>query len=241
MTSSSRFTGKIALVTGATRGLGTAVAHDLAREGEHLIALGRTIGALEELDDDIKDAGGIATLIGMDLRKGQDIDALGPTLYQRWGHLDVAILNAGILGPVTPVGHIGDTEWNEVIEVNLTANMRLLRTLDPLLRRAEAARVLVVSSGATQRPRAYWSPYLASKAGLEALVHCYADEVASTAMKVNIAYPGKTRTAMRAKAYPGEDPMTLPTPEEIASRLVDLVAPDISANGKVFDVSPVRQ
>lgn len=235
-----RFEGRIALVTGATRGIGRAIALQLAREGAHVIAVGRTRGGLEEIDDEIKTAGGIATLVALDLRKGADLDALGPSLYARWGKLDVLIANAGVLGPVSPLGHVGEADWNEVIDVNLTANWRLIRTLDPLLRKSDAGRAVFLTSGAARRPRAYLGPYAASKAGLEALVKSWADEVANSTLRVNIANPGPTRTSMRAKVMPGEDPMTLPTPDEQGAKIVELALPGVTANGEVFDLARPR-
>lgn len=237
---SKRFEGRIALVTGATRGIGRAIALQLAREGAHVIAVGRTQGALEEVDDEIKAAGSSATLVKLDLRKGAEVDALGPALYARWGKLDVLVGIAGVLGPLTPIGHLSNADWGEVIDVNLTANMRLIRTLDPLLRQSDAGRAVFLTSGVAARPRAYWTAYAVSKAGLEALVKCYADEIANTAVRANIVNPGATRTGMRQKAYPGEDPMTLPTPDEQATRIIELVLPSVTANGQVFDLSRPR-
>ena len=235
-----RFEGRIALVTGATRGIGRAIALKLATEGAHVIAVGRTRGGLVELDDEIKATGNAATLVRLDLRKGAELDNLGPTIYERWKHLDILVAAAGVLGPLSPMGHVGEADWNEVIDVNLTANWRLVRTLDPVLRASSAGRAVFLSSGAAQRPRAYWGPYAASKAGLEALVKCYADEVARTTLRVNAVNPGATRTRMRAKAFPGEDPMTLPTADEQAARIVELVLPGVSANGEIFDLSRPR-
>ena len=235
-----RFEGRIALVTGATRGLGRALALHLAREGAHVVALGRTLGALEALDDEIKATGGAATLVKLDLRNAAEVDGLGPSLYARWGHLDILFGNAGVLGPVTPLAHVSDADWSEALDVNLTANWRLIRTLDPLLRRSSAGRAVFLTSGVASRPRAYWGPYCATKAGLEALVKCYAAEVASTPVRVNVANPGATRTTMRAKAFPGEDPMTLPTAEEQAAEIVELALAEVAGTGQVHDFARRR-
>jgi NAD(P)-dependent dehydrogenase (short-subunit alcohol dehydrogenase family) len=195
MSASARLAGRLALVTGATRGIGRAVALAYAREGAHLILVGRTSGALEEVDDEIRAAGGSATLLALNLKAHDKIDALGPTIYQRWSKLDILVGNAGILGPLSPLGHVTADAWNEVIEVNLTANWRLIRTLDPLLRRSDAGRAIFVSSGVATSARAYWGPYAVSKAGLEALVKVYAHEVENTPVRVNLVNPGPTRTA----------------------------------------------
>jgi NAD(P)-dependent dehydrogenase (short-subunit alcohol dehydrogenase family) len=236
MQTTQRLAGRLALVTGATRGIGRAVALGYAREGAHLILVGRTAGALEEVDDEGREAGGKATLLTLDLKAHDKIDALGPTIYQRWGKLDILVGNAGILGPLSPLGHITADAWDEVIEVNLTANWRLIRTLDPLLRRSEAGRAIFVSSGAAQSPRAYWGPYAASKAGLEALVKVYANEVANTPVRVNLVNPGATRTGMRAKAFPGEDPAALRPPEHAVETFVRLAEAACADNGKLFDL-----
>lgn len=233
---SGRLAGRLALVTGATRGIGRAVAVAYAREGAHVILVGRTSGALEEVDDEIRALGSEATLLALDLRKMDKIDALGPTLYQRWDKLDILVGNAGVLGPLSPLGHISADAWSEVIDVNVTANFRLLRTLDPLLRRSTAGRVIFVSSGAAMSRPAYWGPYAASKAALEALVGCYANEVANTSLRANIINPGPIRTRMRAKAFPGEDAMTLRTPEDIAEQFIRLAEPACSDNGRIFDL-----
>ena len=235
-----RFDGRIALVTGATRGIGRALSLHLAREGAHVVALGRTLGALEAIDDEIKAAGGAVTLVKLDLRNAADVDGLGPSLYARWGRLDILFGNAGVLGPVTPLAHVSDADWSETLDVNLTANWRLIRTLDPLLRLSAAGRAVFLTSGVATRPHAYWGPYCATKAALEALVKCYAAEVASTPIRVNIANPGATRTTMRAKAFPGEDPMTLPTAEEQAARIVELGLIEVTATGQVHDFARRR-
>jgi NAD(P)-dependent dehydrogenase (short-subunit alcohol dehydrogenase family) len=237
MTSPSRrLADRLALVTGATRGIGRAVALAYAREGAHLILVGRTAGALEEVDDEIRAVGGNATLLTLDLKAQDKIDAIGPTIYQRWSKLDILVGNAGILGPLSPLGHVTADAWNEVLEINLTANWRLIRTLDPLLRRSEAGRAIFLSSGAATSPRAYWGPYAASKAGLEALVKVYADEVANTPVRVNLVNPGPTRTAMRAKAFPGEDPASLKPPDHVVETCLKLALPGCADNGKLFDL-----
>src|SRR3954454_12316203 len=236
MTTPPRLADRLALVTGATRGIGRAVALAYARKGAHLILVGRTAGALEEVDDEIRGVGGSATLLTLDLKSQDKIDAIGPTIYQRWNKLDILVGNAGILGPLSPLGHVTADAWNEVLEINLTANWRLIRTLDPLLRRSEAGRAIFVSSGAATAPRAYWGPYAASKAGLEALVKVYADEVANTPVRVNLLNPGPTRTGMRAKAFPGEDPASLKPPDHVVEMFVKLAAPTCLDNGKLFDL-----
>jgi NAD(P)-dependent dehydrogenase (short-subunit alcohol dehydrogenase family) len=236
MSTTSRLAGRLALVTGATRGIGRAVALAYGAEGAHLILVGRTSGALEEVDDEIRAKGGSATLLTLDLKSQDKIDALGPTIFQRWNKLDILVGNAGILGPLSPLGHVTADAWTEVLEINLTANWRLIRTLDPLLRRSDAGRAIFVSSGAAATPRAYWGPYAASKAGLEALVRVYADEVANTPVRVNMINPGPTRTGMRAKAFPGEDPTSLKPPEHVVETFVRLAEPSCTDNGKLFDL-----
>lgn len=233
--SERRLAGRIALITGASRGIGRAAALELAREGAHVIILARTVGALEELDDEVRALGSTATLVELDLQKGDRVDALGPSLYQRWERLDVLVGNAGVLGPLSPLPHVTADAWTSVLDVNLTANWRLIRTLDPLLRRSDAGRAIFVGSAAAAEPTAYWGPYATSKAGLETLVKTYAEEVENTAVRVNLIYPGPVRTAMRAKAFPGEDPTTLPTPEDVAPMFVDLALPSVTANGRIFE------
>lgn len=226
--------GRIALVTGASRGIGRAVALALAGAGAHVVLVARTSGALEEIDDEVRAIGGSATLVQLDLRKGDRVDALGPSLYQRWGKLDILVANAGVLGPLSPLAHITDDAWAEVMQVNLNANWRLIRTLDPLLRRSDAGRAIFVSSGAATAKNPYWGPYAVSKAGLEALVKTYAHEISSTSVRANLINPGPIRTAMRAKAFPGEDAKTLATAEEIAPLFVKLAGPQLTANGETF-------
>jgi NAD(P)-dependent dehydrogenase (short-subunit alcohol dehydrogenase family) len=227
--------GRVALVTGASRGIGRAVALGFAKAGAHVVVTARSIAALETLDDEIQAAGGSATLLQLDLRKGERVDQLGPTLYQRWKHLDILVANAGILGPLSPLGHTTDDGFLSTIDVNLTANWRLIRTLDPLLKNSDAGRAIFVTSGAATGKYAYWGVYAASKAGLEALVKSWAAELANTRVRANLINPGATRTAMRAKAFPGEKPETLPAPEELVPLFLELAHPACALNGTIIN------
>ena len=227
--------GKIALVTGASRGIGYAAAKAFAAEGAHVIAVARTVGGLEELDDDIQNAGGSATLVPLDLKDGDGIDRMGKSIYDRWGKLDILLGNAGVLGGITPLGHISPKEFDEVMTVNVTANWRLLRSMDPLLNQSTAGRVLMVSSGAARSRRPFWGAYSISKAALETMAVTYAREMAHTKIKTLIINPGPLRTAMRAKAIPGEDPATLKTPYDLAPDLVRLAGDETSENGVMWD------
>ncbi|MGH6815811.1 MAG: SDR family NAD(P)-dependent oxidoreductase [Hyphomicrobiaceae bacterium] len=226
--------GRVALVTGASRGIGRAAAMALARAGAHVVLLARTAGALEEVDDEIRTAGGTATLLPLDLAKADKVDGLGPALYQRWGKLDILVGNAAVLGELSPLAHIADTTWRTVLDINLTANWRLIRTCDPLLRRSDAGRAIFVTSGAAAADTAFWGAYAVSKAGLDALVKTYACEIERTSVRTNILSPGPIRTAMRAKAFPGEDPETLPPPEAAAPLFLKLADPTLTANGQIF-------
>jgi len=230
-----RLEDRIALITGANRGIGRAVALAFAREGAHVILLARNVEALERVDDEIRGLGAAATLVPLDLSCGERIDNLGPTIYQRWGRLDILVANAGVLGPLSPLGHIPSEQWDEVLEINLTANWRLIRTTDPLLRASDAGRAIFVTSGAARNIRAYWGPYAVSKAGLEALVKTYAAETETTNLRVNLINPGATATAMRAEAMPGEDPAALPAPEDVAPVFIDLASPDCREHGQIID------
>jgi NAD(P)-dependent dehydrogenase (short-subunit alcohol dehydrogenase family) len=224
--------GRIVLVTGASRGIGRAAAIALAGAGAHVIAVARTVGGLEETDDAIQKAGGAATLVPMNLRDGDAIDRLGASIFERWGRLDAFLGNAGVLGQLTPLAHLDPKVFQEVLEVNVTANWRLIRSLDPLLRQSEAGRVLFVTSGAARKHTAYWGAYSASKAALESLALTYAAECGETTkIKVNLINPGPMRTAMRKKAMPGEDPATLPVPDEIAPKIVEMLSPGWDSNG----------
>lgn len=235
MSTQRRLNDRIALITGASRGIGRAVALTYAREGAHVVLLARTRGALEELDDEIKEFGGRATLVPLNLKHGQKIDALGPSLYARWGRLDILVANAAILGPLSPLGHINDTDWQTVQDINVSANWRLIRSLGPLLTRSDSGRAIFVSCHVTRSCNAYWGPYSVSKAALEALARTYAAEVASTLVRVNIINPGPIATKMRERAFPGEDPATLKQPEDVVKLFVELALPAVTANGEVFD------
>jgi len=236
---SASLKGRIALVTGASRGIGRAVALELARAGAHVIALARTEGALEDLDDAILAEGGeAATLTPCDVTDFEALDRLGATIYERWGKLDILVGNAGALGPVTPLGHVEPHEWDETFAVNVTANWRLIRSLDPLLRASDAGRAVFITTGLAHAAsfRPYWGPYAASKAALEALARTYAEETRNiTPVRVMLVNPGSMRTKMRAKAMPGEDPKILRTPEEIAPRIAALCTPEWTETGKLYD------
>jgi NAD(P)-dependent dehydrogenase (short-subunit alcohol dehydrogenase family) len=231
--------GRIALVTGASRGIGRAVALQLARAGAHVIALARTQGALEDLDDAIRAEGGDgATLMPCDVKDFDALDRLGATIFARWGKLDILVGNAGALGPVSPLGHVEPHQWDDTFAVNVTANWRLIRSLDPLLRASDAGRAVFITAGVAHAAvfRPYWGPYAASKAALEALARTYAAETMNiTPVRVMIVNPGPMRTKMRAQAMPGEDPMILRTPEELAPKIAAICAPDWTETGKLYD------
>jgi NAD(P)-dependent dehydrogenase (short-subunit alcohol dehydrogenase family) len=233
-------TGKIALVTGASRGIGYATALALGRAGAHVVAVARTVGGLEELDDAIRASGGTATLVPLDLKDHEGILRLSGALNERYRRLDILIGNAGILGPLSPLGHVEPKAWDDVLAVNVTANWHLIRAMDLLLRQSEAGRAVFLTSGVGTSPRAYWGPYAVSKAALDALVRTYAAETASTKVRVNLFSPGPTRTRMRAAAMPGEDPMSLKTAEQVAEKILDLCQPDFQDTGKVYDVRSGR-
>ncbi len=228
---SGRLAGRIALVTGASRGVGAAVAKAYAAEGAHVVLVARTVGGLEEVDDAIQAAGGQATLVPLDLMEFAGIDRLAASVFERWKRLDVLVGNAAVLGQLSPLGHVQPDVWDKAFALNVTANWRLIRAFDPLLRQSDAGRAIFVTSGATRRLRAYWGVYSASKAALEALAMTYAREVEQTAVRVNLVNPGGTRTKMRAQAFPGEDPDSLPPPEHICETLISLAEPAFAGNG----------
>ncbi len=232
-----RLDGAVVLVTGASRGIGRAVAQRYATEGAQVVAVARTTGGLEELDDDIRAVGGLpATLVPMDLTDFEAIDRLGGALFERHGRLDVLVGNAGQLGTLSPTGHIDPQTWQQVMDVNVTANWRLIRSMDVLLRQAPAGRAIFVTSGITGKTAAYWSAYAASKAALEALARTYAAEVEKTDVRVNLLDPGIVGTAMRAKAFPGERPEDLASPESITERFVELAEPSCRHHGERLSI-----
>jgi len=230
--------GRIALITGASRGIGRAAAIALAKAGAHVILVARTVGGLEEADDEIQKLGGTATLVPMNLRDGDAIDRLGASIFERWGRLDAFLGNAGVLGQLTPLAHLEPKTFQEVMEVNVTANWRLIRSLDPLLRLSDAGRVLFVTSGAARKHTAFWGAYAVSKAALESLALTYAAECEGSKIKVNLINPGPMRTAMRRKAMPGEDPNSLPVPDEMAPKIVEMLSAGFDGNGSTVNFKP---
>jgi NAD(P)-dependent dehydrogenase (short-subunit alcohol dehydrogenase family) len=230
---SGRLAGKVALITGASRGIGGAVAERFAREGAHVVLAARTVGGLEEADDAVRSAGGTATLVPVDLRDFIKIDELAAALFDRFGRLDILVGNAAEFGTFSPLGHIDPVIWTEVLDLNLTANWRLIRAMDPLLRTAAAGRAIFVTSGVARDASAYWGPYAVSKAGLETLVKIYAGEITKTRVRANLIDPGVVRTRLRARAFPGEDPMRLPPPQSVADTFLSLALPECTRNGEL--------
>lgn len=230
----------IALVTGASRGIGYATALALARAGAHIVAVARTVGGLEELDDAVRAEGGSATLVPLDLDDFEGIARLALALAERYQRLDILIGNAGLLGPVSPLGHVDPKEFEQMMRINVTANLQLIRCMDPLLRVAPAGRAVFVSSGAAHNARAYVGPYSISKTALEMLARTYAAETVTTRVRVNLINPGATRTRMRARFMPGEDPMTLPTPDRVADAIVTLCLPSLEETRRLYDGPQAR-
>jgi NAD(P)-dependent dehydrogenase (short-subunit alcohol dehydrogenase family) len=227
----------VALVTGASRGIGAATAIALARLGAHVVITARTQGGLEDIDDAIRAGGGTATLLPMDLAEQDQLDAIGPSLYQRFGRLDVLAHCAGVLGRLTPVAHIMPKDWADVVGVNLTATWRLIRSCDPLLRTAPAGRAVFVTDARASVPLAYWGAYGATKAGMQHLVLTWADELRKTRLRVNLLDPGVVRSRLRSNAFPGEDPTTLPAPDDVAPALAALCLPSETRHGEVIRVT----
>ena len=226
---------RIALVTGASRGIGYATAIALARAGAHVVAVARTQGGLEELDDEIRKDGSSATLVPLSLTDTDGIARLGAALYERGGKLDILVGNAGVPGPSSPLGHIEVKQWTDAFAVNVTANFQLIRCTEPLLKQSDAGRAVFLTSGTAARADAYLGPYAASKAALETLVRVWANETRSLPLRVNLFDPGPIRTRMRATVFPGEDPMTLETPDQPAAFIVKMCTPEWTATGKLYD------
>src|SRR6202023_652251 len=232
---SLNLTTRIAVVTGASRGIGFATARALAKAGAHIVAIARKQGGLEELDDEIRKEGGSATLVPLSMTDSDGLARLGAALHERHGKIDILVGNAGVAGPSSPLSHIDLKPWNDVIAVNLTANFQLIRCMEPLLRKSNAGRSVFITAGSAQRAPGYRGPYAASKAALETLVRVWAAETASTPIRVNLFSPGPIRTRMRAVVFPGEDLMTLDTPEQAAELIVPMCAPEGGEHGKLFD------
>jgi len=230
----TRLAGKIVLLTGGSRGIGAAVAERFACEGAHLVLVARTVGGLEETDDRVRAAGGTATLVAIDLRDFGKMDELGAALYQRYGRLDVLVGNAAEFGVFSPLGHIDPGIWGEVIDVNLTANWRLIRAMDPLLRAAPAGRAIFVTSRLARDALPYYGAYAASKAGLETMVRIYAGEIARTPVRANLIDPGIARTRLRAHIFPGENPETVPPPERVVDAFLEFALPECTRNGEIL-------
>jgi NAD(P)-dependent dehydrogenase (short-subunit alcohol dehydrogenase family) len=231
---------RIALITGASRGIGRATALALAKAGAHVVAVARTVGGLEELDDEITQAGGSATLVPLDLKDNEGIARLGGALFDRYKKIDVLVGNAGILGPLSPLSHVEPKAWDEVMAVNVTANWHLIRCMEPLLLKSDAGRAVFLSSGVSWLAHAYWGPYAVSKAALNTMVQTWAAETVKTNVRVNLFTPGPIRTRMRAQAMPGEDPMTLETPDKVAGKIVEMCLPSFTEHGQIY-AYPVKR
>jgi NAD(P)-dependent dehydrogenase (short-subunit alcohol dehydrogenase family) len=231
-----RLAGRVALITGASRGIGAAVAERFAREGAHVVLVARTVGGLEETDDAIRTAGGSATLVPLDLRDFVKIDELAAALFQRYGRLDILVGNAASFGTFTPMQHVTPREWGEILDLDLTANWRLIRAMDPLLRMAPAGRAVFVTSRLARDAPPYYGIYAVAKAGLETMARIYAGEVARSAVRVNLIDPGVVRTRLRATIFPGENPAGLPPPESVTGAFVELASPDCARNGDIVEI-----
>lgn len=231
-----KLSGRVALVTGASRGIGAAVAKGLAKNGAHVILLARTQGALEEVDDEIRSFGGKATLIPMDIAKLDEVDKLGPSIAERFQRLDIFIGNAATLGPLSPVGHISPKDWEKTYTVNVTSNIRLIRTLDPLLKASDAGRVVFTTSGLAQKPMAYWGPYCMTKSALNMFAEVYAAENMKTNLRVNLLSPGIVETAMLKQAFPGGYQGTMKQPEDVVEDYLKLVSPDCAKHGEIISL-----
>ncbi|GMV63365.1 MAG: dehydrogenase [Parvibaculum sp.] len=235
-----RLQDRIAVITGASRGIGRAVALGMAAEGAHVILVARTVGGLEEVDDEIRKVGGKATLVPFDLTDLPAIDRLGATIFERWGKLDILVGNAGSLGTLTPLSHLEPKDWDKTLAINVTANYRMIRSFEPLLKRSDAGRAIFVTSGAAQKCKPYWGSYSITKAALDAMVKTWAAEVEKSPIRVNSVSPGPTRTAMRKKAMPGEDPTTLTKPADLVPLFIELAMPDCTRHGEIVEYAKMK-
>ena len=235
-----RLQDRIAVITGASRGIGRAVALGMAAERAHVILVARTVGGLEEVDDEIRKVGGKATLVPFDLTDLPAIDRLGATIFERWGKLDILVGNAGSLGTLTPLSHLEPKDWDKTLAINVTANWRMIRSFEPLLKRSDAGRAIFVTSGAAQKCKPYWGSYSITKAALDAMMKTWAAEVEKSAIRVNSVSPGPTRTAMRKKAMPGEDPTTLTKPADLVPLFIELAMPDCTRHGEIVEYAKVK-
>ncbi|WP_455474510.1 SDR family NAD(P)-dependent oxidoreductase [Bartonella sp. B30(2025)] len=232
--------GRVALVTGASRGIGYHLALELAARGAHIIAVARTISGLTELESQIRKKGTSVTLVPLDLHSMENINSLSISIGNQWKKLDIMVANAGILGTLSPIAHIENAVFEDVFQINFMSQWHLIKAMDPLLHKSDAGRVILLSSSVAHRPRAFWGPYAASKAALEIIARSWAEEVKQTQIKINCVNPGATRTTMRAQAMPHEDPQTLPSPQEVAAKIVHLSSPNLKETGKLFDVRENR-
>ena len=237
---SGRLQDRLAVITGASRGIGRAVALGMAAEGAHVILVARTVGALEEVDDEIRKVGGKATLVPLDLTDFDAIDRLGASLYERWGKLDILVANAGTLGVLTPLSHMSPKDWDQTLALNVTANWRMIRSFEPLLKRSDAGRAIFVTSGAARKCRPYWGPYSITKAALDAMMKTWAAECEKSSIRIISISPGPVRTAMRKKAMPGEDPATLTKPADLVPLFLELASPDCTRHGEIVDYQKVK-
>lgn len=232
--------GKIALVTGASKGIGYHLSLELAKRGAHVIAVARSVTGLEELDDAISTVAGSCTLVPLDLHDMAAIDRLGGEINERWGKLDILVANAGVLGVISPITHLEALTFDDVMTINVTSQWRVIRAVDPLLQKSSAGRAIVISSGVAHTARAFWGCYAASKAALEVLARCWAEETKQTPLRVNVVNPGATQTGMRSQAMPGEDPLTLPSAEDVARSIMHLTSDQLTETGQLYDVRKGR-
>ncbi len=237
---SGRLQDRLAVITGASRGIGRAVALGMAAEGAHVILVSRTVGGLEEVDDEIQKIGGKATLVPLDITDGDAIDRLGASIFERWGKLDVMVANAGTLGVLTPLSHLDPKDWDTTLALNVTANWRMIRSFEPLLKRSDAGRAIFVTSGAAHKCRPYWGPYAITKAALDTMMKTWAAECEKTPIRINSISPGPVRTAMRKKAMPGEDPSTLTKPADLVPLFLELASPDCTRHGEIVEYQKVK-